>query len=115
MIHTKLTNIDVSKRGSIRSLPEKLNIGVGSVHREVKNGSIKRVNNYIKHTLNEKKKESRMNFIFNCINLPNPQFCFFNNFIHIDENWFYLNKVNQEMYLVPEENVTTRKMESKKT
>ena len=96
-INDKLTSIDVSKRGTIRSLSKQLHIGVGSVHRAVKDGSIRRVVNYLKPTLTQKQKDARINYIVDFINLPSPQFCSFNNYIHLDEKWFYVKKVNKKV------------------
>ena len=56
VINDKLIIISILKRGTIKSLRKQLNIGVGSVHREVKDCSIRKVVNYLKHTLNEKQK-----------------------------------------------------------
>ena len=47
--------------GAIISLSQKFNIGVWSVYSKLNKRSIKRVNNYLKTTLNE--KETIMNFI----------------------------------------------------
>ena len=51
IIRNKLTTISLLKRGTIRSLRKQLNIVVGSVHRAVKQGSIRRVINHVKPSL----------------------------------------------------------------
>ena len=109
MINDKLTTISLLKRGTIRSLIKQLNIGVGSVHREVKDGSIRRVVNYLKPTLTQKQKDERINYIVNFINLTSSQFVLFNNYIHLEEKWFYFKKFNKKVYLGPLETITTRK------
>ena len=90
VINDKLTTISLLKRGTIRSLRKQLNIGVGSVHREVKDGSIRRVVNYLKPTLNEKQKAAFINYICQFINLPSSQFVSFNHYIHLDKKCFYV-------------------------
>ena len=77
-------------------------------------GIIRRVINYVKPTLTNKQKQTRINFIINKINLTNNKFSYFNNYIHIDEKWFYVKKVNKNLYLGPSETITTRKTKSKK-
>ena len=92
IIRNKLTTISLLKRGTIRSLSKQINIGVGSVHRAVKQGSIRRVINHVKPSLTKQQKDSRIKFIIDVINLPSSQFSSFDNYIHLDEKWFYVKK-----------------------
>ena len=42
LIKSKLTKINVVKRGTISSLSKNLSLSVGDTHREIKNGDIKK-------------------------------------------------------------------------
>ena len=64
--------------------------------------------------LTTKQKDSRVNFVIDHLNLPCSQFISFDNLISLDEKWFYLQRVNQRIYLSPEETIPIRKTQSKK-
>ena len=80
------------KRGTIRSLAQNLQIGNTTIHRALRKGLIKKVITHVKTSLNTKQKIERLDFCIRHINLPCFQFVSFNNTIHIDEKWFYIQK-----------------------
>ena len=61
----------------------------------------------------EKQKAARINYICQFINLPSSKFVSFNNYIHFDEKWVYVNKINKKVYLGPTETIQTRKKQIK--
>ena len=46
---------------------------------------------------------NRVNFLISNIDLPNKMFIPFNNLIHIDEKWFYMNQISRKIYQSPTE------------
>ena len=96
IISNKLTQIDVHKRGTIRSLEQNLQIGNTTTYRALRKGLIKKVITHVKPSLNPKQKIERLDFCIKHIDLPCFQFVSFNNTIHIDEKWFYIQKTNQK-------------------
>ena len=101
IIRNKLTTIYLLKRGTVRSLSKQLKIGVGSLHISVKQGIIRIVINHVKTRLTNQQIKTRINFIIDKINLPNTTFVSFNNYIHLDEKWFYYMKINKNLYMGP--------------
>ena len=113
ILNKKLTKIDISKRGNIRSLSNQLDISVGTIHHDIKEGLIKKVVSHVKPLLNDKQKNERVEFFINHINLPCLKFACLKHTIHIDEKWFYLKKVNQTIYLGPKESKPVIKTQNK--
>ena len=99
IISNKLTQIDVHKRGTIRSLAQNLQIGNTTIHRALRKGLIKKVITHVKPSLNTKQKIERLDFCIRHINLPCFKFVSFNQTIHIDENGFISRKPTKKCIL----------------
>ncbi len=104
----------VCERGTIRAVSEGLNIGVSTALRAIEQGLIKKVVTHVKPSLTVEQKRTRLEFCMKHIDLPNCQFHSFNDVIHIDEKWFYIQKINQKMYLLKDEPIPIRKTQSKR-
>ena len=101
-IEDELPTINIEKRSSIRSLSYQLNIPRSTAHYAVFKGYIKCINNKVKPCLTEKQKINRVKIFISNIDLPNQMFIPFNNLIHIDEKWFYMNQIYRNLYQSPQ-------------
>ena len=61
-----------------------------------------------------KKKIYRVNFFISNIYLPNQMFITFNNLIHIDEKWFYMNQISRKVYQYLTEKQPIRRCRNKR-
>ena len=100
-IEDELPTINIEKRSSIISLAYQLNIPRITEHYAVSKGYIKCINNKVKPCLNTKQKINRVKFCISHLDLPNQMFIPFNNLIHIDEKWFYMNQISRKVYQSP--------------
>ena len=80
----------------------------------VKDGHIKCVYNHLKPVLTPKQRRDRINFAINHINTLTCSFHSINNVIHIDEKWFYISRVKQKTYLLPDESTPIRRCKNKR-
>ena len=74
-----------------------MNIPRSAAHYDVSKRYIKFINNKVKPFLNMKQKINRVKFFISNIDLPNQMFIPFNNLIHIDEKWFYMNQISRKI------------------
>ena len=105
------------KRTSLRSFSMALGIAPSTLHRRVKEGTIRRHTNAIKPSLSDANKTERLKFCLSMLENESlahePKFNNMYNIVHIDEKWFYMTKKMEKYYLLPEEDVPHRTCQSK--
>ncbi|KAK9742268.1 hypothetical protein RND81_03G160200 [Saponaria officinalis] len=110
-------SIPLFKRSSVRSLACAMNINSSTVHRLIKKGKIRAHSNAMKPQLTEGNKIARVQWVLDRIrNLSSGQNLEFEenyNVVHIDEKWFYMSRVSQKFYLLPNEKEPHRSCTSK--
>ncbi|KAI3865056.1 hypothetical protein MKX03_017686 [Papaver bracteatum] len=98
---SKIMEIPLRRRTSIRSMAEALNIPKSTVHRYVKKGAIKKHTNAIKPALTVDTKKTRLEFCLGMLELipykDNMMIMPMYDVIHIDEKWFFMKKNNREL------------------
>lgn len=109
----KMSEIPFSQRTTLRSLGCALEIPVTSLWRLLKSGEIVRHSSSLKPLLTERNKEERFNFCRSFVT-DNGFFESMMNYIHIDEKWFYMTKINENFYLLPDESPPDRTTKSKR-
>nr|GLL29754.1 uncharacterized protein LOC109190808 isoform X1 [Ipomoea trifida] len=113
-----VAGIPLNRRTTIRTMASALNMSKTSLHRRVKEGSLKPHSNSIKPMLTEENRKVRLQFCISMIDSysdhNNPCFVYMFDRVHIDEKWFYLSKTSQKYYLLPEEEEPYRTCKSKK-
>nr|GME01584.1 Transposase, Tc1-like protein [Ipomoea batatas]GME17943.1 Transposase, Tc1-like protein [Ipomoea batatas]GME18569.1 Transposase, Tc1-like protein [Ipomoea batatas] len=114
----EVSRIPLNRRTTIRSMATALNMSKTSLHRRVKEGSLKSHSNAIKPLLTEENRKVRLQLCISMIdsNSPphNPSFIDMYDRVHIDEKWFFLSKSSQKYYLLPDEDEPYRTCKSKK-
>lgn len=107
-----IRNIDVNRRTTLRALSHSIDIPLTSLWRLCKNGEIKRHSNSLKPLLTLGNQLKRLEYCLSFVE-DNGQFKDMFNYIHIDEKWFYITKIKQNFYLLPEESEPSRQVKSK--
>ena len=114
---TRVVDIPLNRRGTIRSLATALNINKSSLHRLFKEGLLRRHSNSLKPYLKEENKQARLRWVLSMLEestLPdNPKFKEMKNIIHSDEKWFNGTKKNLTMYMHPDEEDPHRTVQNK--
>lgn len=107
----QVMDIPLHKRTSLRSLSVGLGIAPSTLHRRVKEGTIRRYTNAIKPGLSDENQKDRLKFCLSMLEndslVHEPKFIDMYSIVHIDEKWFYLTKI------LPEEEVPHRTCQSK--
>ncbi|WCJ20989.1 hypothetical protein M5689_003183 [Euphorbia peplus] len=111
-------NISLSKRTNIRSLSKALGEPKSTVHRRIKEGSLRPHSNALKPYLTNENKIARLEFCLSMIDKgtieTKPSFIDMYDRIHIDEKWFNITKIAQKYYLHPDEKGPLRTCKSKR-
>jgi hypothetical protein len=114
---TRVVDIPLNRRGTIRSLATALNINKSSLHRLFKEGLLRRHSNSLKPYLKEENKQARLRWVLSMLQestIPdNPKFKEIKNIIHSDEKWFNGTKKNMTMYMHPDEEDPLRTVPNK--
>jgi hypothetical protein len=114
---TRVADIPLNRRGTIRSLAYALKISKSSVHRLFKEGLLRRHFNASRPYLKEENKQARLRWVLSKLDastLPNnPKFKNMKNIIHSDEKWFNGTQKNKTMYLHPDEEDPHRTVQNK--
>ncbi|ETV89236.1 hypothetical protein H257_00592 [Aphanomyces astaci] len=104
-------------RQTLRSLAKKSGIAKTTIVRHMKdNPRLKARSSYVKPFLTPTNIEARLRFAMGFVRpLPNGTFSFISmdNYVHVDEKWFYLTKVNRRYYVYDDEEVAARTVKSK--
>nr|GMD78411.1 Transposase, Tc1-like protein [Ipomoea batatas] len=113
-----VARIPLNRRTTIRSLARALDMSKTSLHRRVKEGSLRSHSNAIKPMLTEENRKVRLQFCISMIDSSsshnNPCFIDMYDRVHIDEKWFFLSRTSQKYYLLSEEDEPYRTCKSKK-
>ncbi|XP_010462700.1 PREDICTED: uncharacterized protein LOC104743302 [Camelina sativa] len=113
----QVQEIPFHKRTTLRSLSMGLGIAQSTLHRHVKEGTIRRHTNAIKPSLKDENMKARLKFCVSMLEkdtlIHGPKFVDMYNIVHIDEKWFYMTKKTEKYYLLPEEEVPHRTCQSK--
>ncbi|XP_031124382.1 uncharacterized protein LOC116027098 [Ipomoea triloba] len=113
-----VARIPLNRRTTIRSMASALSMSKTSLHRRVKEGSLKSHSNATKPMLTEENRKVRLQFCISMIDSSsshnNPSFIDMYDCVHIDEKWFFLSRTSQKYYLLPEEDKPYRTCKSKK-
>ena len=114
---TRVVDISLNRRGTIRSLATALNINKSSLHRLFKEGLLRRHSNSLKPYLKEENKQARLRWVLSMLEestrSDNPKFKEMKNIIHSDEKWFNGTKKNLTMYMHPDEEDPHRTVQNK--
>nr|GMD88115.1 Transposase, Tc1-like protein [Ipomoea batatas] len=113
-----VARIPLNRRTTIRSMASALSMSKTSLHRRVKDGSLKSHSNVVKPMLTVENQKVRLQFCISMIDSSsshnNPCFIDMYDRVHIDEKWFFLSRTSQKYYLLPEEDEPYRTCKSKK-
>ena len=114
---TRVADIPLNRRGTIRSLAYGLQSSKSTVHRLFKEGMLRRHSNALRPYLKEENKQARLRWVLSKLDastLPNnPKFENMKNIIHSDEKWFNGTQKNKTMYLHPDEEDPHRTVQNK--
>ncbi|KAK9740430.1 hypothetical protein RND81_03G034600 [Saponaria officinalis] len=114
----QVRTIPLHQRTSVRSLACAMNLNPSTVPRLVQKGKIRSHSNAIKPQLTEKNKHERMQWVLNHMSGINTNgrisFEEMYDVVHIDEKWFYMTRLSQKYYLLPDEQEPHRTCKSKR-
>ena len=114
---SRVPDIPLSRRGTIRSLANALGVHKSSLHRAFRQGLLQRHSNLLKPYLKEANKKARLQWCLSMLEpstLPtNPMFRHMKNIIHTDEKWFNGTRKNKTMYMHPDEEDPHRTVQNK--
>ncbi|XP_042027182.1 uncharacterized protein LOC121774357 [Salvia splendens] len=111
-------NLSTLERSSLRKMTVKLNVSKSTLGQWVKQGKLRPYTNAIKPALTNMNKIARSRWSLSQlqpqITQGRVQFQSMHNVVHIDENWFYMTKVSDRYYLLPNEDEPYRSCKSKR-
>jgi hypothetical protein len=110
----KVAKIPLNHRSNIRTFAEKLGIPSATLHRIIKRGDLRVHTRTLKTPLTVVNKLARVIYAYNLIDMETMHFQNLFNLGHMDEKWFYLIKLNQRYYLLPEERDPHHTVQSKR-
>ena len=102
-----------SDRTTLRSLSFAIKIPTTSLWRLLKSEHILRYSSTLKPVLTEKNKEAQMNFSRSFAD-ENGIFMDMMDYVHIDQKWFFMTKIKENYYLLPNETQPERMTKSKR-
>lgn len=108
-----MREIPLSQRSTLRDLFSKVGESLGTMHRVLKEGVVKRVSSTLKPDLQDENKKTRLNYALNMLSGSSNEFKETLDYIHVDEKWFYLTKVKTNFYVAPDEEIPVRSCRSK--
>ena len=109
----KIESVPLSRRSTIRSLAQAIEVPKTTLHRKFKAGFFKRISSAIKPLLTDENKRHRVRF---CRSFIRPDGYFDPMFtrVHIDEKWFYITQCKRAYYITNEEEAPERQCQSKR-
>jgi hypothetical protein len=111
---SRTSTIPLNRRRTIRSLAKSLGVSRSTLHRRFRLGELKRVSNTLKPSMTEANKIQRLQHCLSMLDENSPcRFKDMDNFVHIDEKWFDMTRVNNSYYLLPEEPKPLRTVKNK--
>jgi 23S rRNA-/tRNA-specific pseudouridylate synthase len=114
---SRVIDIPLNSRGTIRSLASALDVNKSTLHRLFKAGMLRQQNSSLKPYLKEENKKTRLQWCLTMLDqstLPHdPKFVEMEDIIHSDEKWFDGTKKNNTMYMHPDEDDPHRIVQNK--
>ncbi|XP_057793204.1 uncharacterized protein LOC131009814 [Salvia miltiorrhiza] len=114
----KVKNLSVLQRSSMRIMSTNLGVSKSLIHKWVKEKKLKPHTNAIKPFLTPQNRLSRLSWSLKQLSSISEggfiKFQSMYNTIHIDEKWFYLTKIKDRYYLMPDEEEPYRTCKSKR-
>ncbi|XP_042067417.1 uncharacterized protein LOC121810739 [Salvia splendens] len=114
----KVRNLSTLERSSLRKMAVKLNVSNSTLGHWVKQGKLRPHTNAIKPALTNMNKIARARWSLSQLQPQITQgrvkFQSMHNVVHIDEKWFYMTKVSDRYYLLPDEDEPYRTCKSKR-
>ena len=98
---TAIQYTPLSQRGTLYSLSNATFIPVSTLGKMHKKGWFLQHSNAVKPFLTYVNKIARLNFVNLFVNPRTQKFDNMYNYVHIDEKWLYITKINTNYYLVP--------------
>lgn len=115
---SRMKQIPLRLRKNLRTLAVQLDIPKSTLHDSMKRGAIKVVSSAIKPYLTEENKLDRLRYCIIMINTNsqpgNLRYGNMNEYVHVDEKWFFMTEVDARFYLHPEEELPHRTCKSKR-
>ncbi len=106
-------DVPLRQRTTLRSLSFAMSIPRTSLWRLLKTGKIVRHSNTVKPLLSDQNKVARVEFCRSFVE-TSMHFNHMLNYVHIDEKWFYMTKIKDTYYLLPDEDPPERHCKSKR-
>jgi transposase-like protein len=114
---SRVTDIPLNRRGTIRSVASALDVKKSTLHRWFKAGMLQQHSSSLKPYLKEENKKARLQWCLSMLDkstLPHdPKFVEMEDIIHSDEKWFNGTKKNKTMYMHPDEDDPHRTVQNK--
>jgi len=104
---SRVADIPLNRRGTIRSLAHALGVHKTTLHRWFTEGLLRRHSSALRPYLKEANKKDRLSWCLSMLDpstLPNnPKFRNMEDIIHTDEKWFNGTKKTKTAYMLPDE------------
>ncbi|ETV80776.1 hypothetical protein H257_06259 [Aphanomyces astaci] len=115
-IEAAIRNVPQMQRQTFRSLSAACGIPMTTIFSHMKkNPRFKARSNYVKPHLTPANVEERLKFAMSFVwPLPGGRHLFndMHDYVHVDDNWFYLTKVERRYYVYDDEEVTAQAVKS---
>lgn len=109
-----MSRVPMRRRQTIRSLAASIDVPATSTFRMLQKQKIKRVSSTLKPLLTPENELQRLQFILDEISGETSEFYKTEKKVHLDEKWFYITKIKNTYYLLPDEEVPQRNVQSKR-
>lgn len=113
-LKNKISTLSKCDRMNLRTINKKTAISLGTLCNLTKEKVIKRHSNSLRPMLTPQNKKERLEFALSYIDQTTNYFKSMENVVHVDEKWFYLSRDKMNFYLLPEEDVPHRQVQSKR-
>ncbi|KAF0684296.1 Aste57867_23714 [Aphanomyces stellatus] len=112
-VKTKLLELPLADRTTLRSISEKTEVKLATLHRYLKHGMFRAHSSTVRPVLTDANKYARLKFAASMVG-SDMVLKEMDDVVHLDEKWFYITKVKRTFYLVPGEKEPERKCKSKR-
>ncbi|KAF0715306.1 Aste57867_3474 [Aphanomyces stellatus] len=112
-VKAKLIELPLADRTTWRSISEKTEVKLATLHRYLKHGMFRAHSSTVWPVLTDANKYARLIFAASMVG-SDMVLKEMEDVVHLDEKWFYITKVKRTFYLVPGEKVPKRKCKSKR-
>jgi hypothetical protein len=101
---SRIRSVPYSERTSLQSLAHAVGVPCTTLWRRYNKGYFKKYSRPLKPALSAANKYVRSHFALKFVNAENLV-SDMDNYVHIDEKWFYLKRCRQKVYGMPDENI----------